>query len=125
MTPIQTDREAVERLALRSDATAAAHKATSPCCGEDDPCVAPACHFGEVMRGLQDGAATLRALLAERDAALAAVEVARREEREACATAAQRFAVSEGWSNTSALRLRNAIRALPIQPMPEQEAENG
>ena len=69
MTPIQTDREAVERLALRSDATAAAHKATSPCCGEDDPCVAPACHFGEVMRGLQDGAATLRALRAALDAA--------------------------------------------------------
>ena len=62
---------------------------------------------------------------AQSDAALAAVEAARREEREACATAAQRFAVSEGWSNTSALRLRNAIRALPITPMPEQEAENG
>ena len=104
MSAPDISREAVERLAAELMATKA-DLATEIACAE--------------------AAATLRALLSERDAALAAVEVARREEREACATAAQRFAVSEGWSNTSALRLRNAIRALPIQPMPEQEAENG
>jgi hypothetical protein len=39
------------------------------------------------------------------------VENARREEREAAAEAGRRHAESEGWSGTSALRLRNAIRA--------------
>lgn len=43
----------------------------------------------------------------------ATAAAAQREGIEAAALAAQKHAVSEGWSNTSALRFRNCIRALP------------
>jgi hypothetical protein len=75
-----TTHEAVERLVLRMDASAIAYKERAPCCGElcsAGVCAAPACHFGDVMSGLQNGADTLRALLAERDAAWAECEMLR------------------------------------------------
>jgi hypothetical protein len=65
-----TTREAVEARAARMEAAAIAYKELARCCGEvcsGGVCAAPACHFGEVMGGLQDGATTLRALLEERE----------------------------------------------------------
>ena len=69
---MDTTTEAVTLRADMMEVVAAAHKKRAECCGQvcsAGVCAAPACHFGDVMRGLQDGAATLRALAQERDAA--------------------------------------------------------
>jgi hypothetical protein len=70
MTDTDTSTKAVERLAQHMESAAPSYKATADCCGETcsaGVCAAPACSFGGIMAGLQDGAATLRALLAERN----------------------------------------------------------
>jgi hypothetical protein len=98
MTPVPTDREAVERLADRLDRTPL-HTGG-----------------GEASDMPEEAAATLRALRAaldaaeqERDAALAAVEAARREEMEA---AAKTVEGSERWLPWGAReQLASAIRA--------------
>ena len=77
MSDVDTSAEAVERLADEVFGVSLAHKARSTCCGECDQsgtCAAPACHFGNVMRALQDSSDTLRTLLAERDELRAEIE---------------------------------------------------
>lgn len=108
---VDTSAEAVERRAKRMEAAALVYKERAPCCGEGrigGVCRAPACHFGEVMGGLQGGAATLRALAAERDAAVARAE---RWDTEAAAAriAIPRIEAERDAAQAEIARLREAL----------------
>ena len=108
---VDTSAEAVERRAKRMEAAALVYKERAPCCGEGrigGVCRAPACHFGEVMGGLQGGAATLRALAAERDAAVARAE---RWDTEAAAAriAIPRIEAERDAAQAEAKRLQEAL----------------
>lgn len=146
---VDTSREAVGRLVALAAEVSADYKQNADCCGQRDcggVCAAPACMFGTMLRVLQDGSDTLRALLARAEAAEAVAEsrgasLARLEADLSAAYRAGAEAMrerAEAHLRTGAARLERwgyeakahkarewaaAIRALPL-PAPEARRDD-